>query len=332
MSHQLTVVYADPVKDEDRPLIDAEAAKIGATVSIADDEAALATLLPTATVVISQRTPITAEMIASASGLRQIQSLEWVSPAVDREAATARGIEVIDVPSLSMLGVAEHTILLMLALIKELPSAHARTVAGERAEGVEEVKTTARLMGYNWLGQKDLGWLYRRTLGIIGLGKIGQAVAVRANAFGMRVLYTSRTRLDPADEQRLNVRYADLDDLLARSDFVSVHMRMTPENTLMLGADTFAKMKPSAYFINTARGGLVDEAALIEALRSSQIAGAGLDVFEYEPMKRDNPLLGLDNVVLTPHIAGTYDPDARKAQIGESFEYVADLKGRMDDR
>jgi glyoxylate reductase len=178
-------------------------------------------------------------------------------------------------------------------------------------------------MSYNWLGQRDLGWLYRKRLGIIGLGKIGRAVAARANAFGMRVIYTSRHRLSEDEESRFGVTYAPLGDLLARADFVSLHARLTPESEHMIGAAAFAAMQSTAYFINTARGGLVDEAALIDALRSRQIAGAGLDVFEYEPFRRDSPLLSLDNVVLTPHIAGTYDPDARKAQLTEVFEYVA---------
>ena len=162
--------------------------------------------------------------------------LEWRSPEVDREAAAARGIAVVDVPNLSMLGVAEHTILLMLSLVKQFPATLTRTMAGERAEGVEEVKTTANVMSYNWLGQRNLGWLYRKRLGIIGLGKIGRAVAARANAFGMRVLYTSRHRLSAEEERRLGVAYAPLDDLLARADFVSLHARLTPENELMLGA------------------------------------------------------------------------------------------------
>jgi glyoxylate reductase len=211
----------------------------------------------------------------------------------------------------------------MLALVKQFPATLTRTLAGERAEGVEEVKTTARAMGYNWLGQSDLGWLYRKRLGIIGLGKIGRAVAARANAFGMRVLYTSRHRLDETEERRLGVSFAPWDELLARSDFVSLHARLTPDNEQMIDAAAFGSMRPSAYFVNTARGALVDEDALIDALRSRRIAGAALDVFAYEPFHRDSPLLTLDNVVLTPHIAGTYDPDARKAQLVEVFEHVA---------
>lgn len=327
-----TVVFADPIKEVDRALVEAEAARLGVEVRIAADEADLAGLLPAAHVLVTQRTPIDGEQIAAATRLRQLQVLAWGSPPVDREAAAARGVRVVDLPSLSQLGVAEHTLLLMLALVKELPAAHARTVAGERAPGIEEVKTGPRVMSYNWLGQQGLGWLYRKRLGIVGMGKIGRAVATRANAFGMRVSYTSRRRLDEAEERQLGVAYSPLMELLAGADFVSVHASLTPESESMLGADAFAAMQPTAYFINTARGGLVDEAALIEALRARRIAGAGLDVFEYEPMRRDNPLLTLDNVVLTPHIAGTYDPDARQAQLIEVFEHVADALGEKGDR
>jgi phosphoglycerate dehydrogenase-like enzyme len=325
------VVFADPIAETELSQAEAAAARLGVTLRVAANEDDLASLLPEATVLVTQRTPIGAEWIAAAPRLRQVQSLEWVSPQVDRDAAAAGGIEVVDVPSLSLLGVAEHTILLMLALVKQFPATLTRTKAGERAEGVSEVKTTARVMSYNWLGQRDLGWLYRKRLGIIGLGKIGRAVAARANAFGMRVLYSSPRRRDEAEERRLGVTYAALDDLLANADFVSLHARLTPDNEQMLGAAAFAAMKPTAYFINTARGALVDEAALIAALRARRIAGAGLDVFAIEPLPRDSPLLTLDNVVLTPHIAGTYDPDARKAQLIEVFENVAAVAGERDE-
>jgi phosphoglycerate dehydrogenase-like enzyme len=322
------VVFADPLGDPERAQAEAAAARLGAALRVATNEEELAQLLPEATVLVTQRTPISGDQIASAPRLRQLQVLEYGSPPVDRAAAAARGVEVLDVTTLSLLGVAEHTILLMLALMKQFPATLTRTLAGERAEGVEEVKTTARVMSYNWLGQRDLGWLYRKRLGIIGLGKIGRAVAARANAFGMRVLYNSRHRLDAAEEEQLNVTYAPLADLLAQSDFVTLHTRLTPENERMLGAAEFAAMQPTAYFINTARGGLIDEDALIDALRERRIAGAGLDVFAYEPFHRDSPLLTLDNVILTPHIAGTYDPDSRKAQLVEVFEHVESALAR----
>jgi phosphoglycerate dehydrogenase-like enzyme len=326
------VVFADPLGDPERSQAEAAAAQLGVALSVATDADDLARLVPEAAVLVTQRTPIGGDLIASAPRLRQVQVLEYGSPPVDRESAAARGIEVVDVPTLSLLGVAEHTMLLMLALTKQYPATLTRTLAGERAPGVEEVKTTARAMSYNWLGQRDLGWLYRKQLGIIGLGKIGRAVASRANAFGMRVLYTSRHQLGADEEHRLDVSYAPLEDLLARSDFVSLHARLTPDNERMIGASEFAAMQPTAYFINTARGGLIDEEALIDALRARRIAGAGLDVFAYEPFPRHSPLLTLDNVILTPHIAGTYDPDSRKAQLVEVFEHVAATLAGGSDR
>ena len=213
----------------------------------------------------------------------------------------------------------------MLALSKQLPDAHVRTAAGERKPGVSEVKTTARDYTFSWLGQENLGWLYRKKLGIIGMGRIGQGVAARAAAFGMRILYASPRRLHPDREAALGATHVDLDTLLAESNFVSLHPKLTPETNQMFGAAEFAKMRPEAYFINTARGALVDEAALIAALQTGQIAGAGIDVFEYEPVKRDNPILTLPNVILTPHSAGIFNDDARRASLREAVERVSEL-------
>jgi phosphoglycerate dehydrogenase-like enzyme len=328
-----TVLFADPLKEIDQTLVASEAIRLGVTLQIADDEGAFRNLLPAANAVVTQHTSLNATDVAAAPSLGLIEVVEFGQAEVDRMAAAERGIAVVELANLGLLGVAEHTILLMLALTKELPTAHARTVAGERAPGVTEIRTSAREINYNWLGQQGLGWLYRKRLGIIGLGRIGRTVAVRARAFGMRVLYTSRHRLDARTEDDLGVEYAPLAELLARSDFVTLHTRLTPENELMFGAAELAKMQPTAYFVNTARGGLVDEAALIEALTTRRIAGAGLDVFEYEPIQRDNPLLYLDNVVLTPHIAGVYDPDARRAQLLEAFEHIeSDLARKKDAR
>ena len=192
------------------------------------------------------------------------------------------------------------------------------------------MKTTARAMSYNWLGQHDLGWLYRKRLGIIGLGKIGRAVAARANAFGMRVLYTARHRLDEEEERRLGVAYAALDDLLASADFVSLHAKLTLENERMLGAEAFARMQPTAYFINTARGGLVDEAALIDVARAPHRRGRTRRL-RVRAVPADSPAAGARQRGAHPHIAGVYDPDARKAQLVEVFEHAsAALADRKD--
>jgi lactate dehydrogenase-like 2-hydroxyacid dehydrogenase len=143
--------------------------------------------------------------------------------------------------------------------------------------------------------------IHHATLGIIGMGRIGQAIARRALGFDMRVLYNNRSRLAAGDEKRLNATYADRDALLAQSDFVVVMAPYSPATHHMIGAAEIAKMKPTAILVNSARGGVVDDAALVLALRVGRIAGAGLDVFEGEP--RVNPgFLALRNVVMTPHI------------------------------
>jgi glyoxylate reductase len=140
-----------------------------------------------------------------------------------------------------------------------------------------------------------------KTLGIIGLGEIGKAVARRGLGFGMRVVYNSRQRKQDV-EAELGVEWREMPALLAESDYVSLHMALNPETRGMIGAAELAAMKPDAVLINTARGGVVDQDALIDALRSGGIGGAGLDVFESEPLPPDHPLLGFDNVIVSPHL------------------------------
>jgi lactate dehydrogenase-like 2-hydroxyacid dehydrogenase len=143
--------------------------------------------------------------------------------------------------------------------------------------------------------------IHHATLGIIGMGRIGQAVARRARGFDMRVLYNNRSRLDAATEKSLGAAYAGRDELLAQSDFVVVMAPYSPATHHLIGAAEIAKMKPTAILVNSARGGVVDDAALVKALKDKRIAGAGLDVFEGEP-KLNPGYVSLSNVVLTPHI------------------------------
>ncbi len=322
MSHLL---FVDPLSPDDHAAIAAASSHFDVPVQFAADGDDLQALMRNSISVVTQHTDLPAALIAAGSNLRLIQVMEFGTAKVDQDAAAAANILVIDLVNLGWLGVCEHTILLMLALAKRLPDAHVRTAAGERKPGVSEVKTTAREYTFSWLGQENLGWLYRKRLGIIGMGRIGQGVAARAAAFGMRIAYASPRRLDPAREAELGATYVSLETLLAESDFVSLHPKLSPENAGMFGAAEFSKMRPDAYFINTARGALVDEAALIAALQSGTIAGAGLDVFEYEPVKRDNPLLALSNVILTPHSAGIFNDDARRATLREAVERAAAL-------
>jgi phosphoglycerate dehydrogenase-like enzyme len=159
-------------------------------------------------------------------------------------------------------------------------------------------------VAYNWAGISGIGGLFGKTLGIVGLGEVGSIAAGMARAFGMRVLYCNRNRLPAAQEAKLAVEYAPIGTLLAASDFVSLHATNIPENRGLIGAATFAAMKPAAFFINTARGPIVDEDALYDALTTGMIAGAGLDVHTVEPRPTPDKLATLRNVILTPHIAG----------------------------
>jgi len=151
--------------------------------------------------------------------------------------------------------------------------------------------------------------VHHATLGILGMGRIGQVVARRARGFDMKILYFNRTRLAASEEEKLGVEYASRDELLARSDFVVVMAPYSPANHHMIGAAEIAKMKPTAILVNSARGGIVDDAALVAALKEKRIAGAGIDVFEGEPQLNPS-YLGLPNVVLTPHV-GSASRDTR---------------------
>lgn len=318
------ILFVNPLTESDLAVVEAESARTGIAFRITSEDQSLTDLVAGVTAIVTHSAPITSDVIAAAPDLRLILPMEFGGADIDLDAAASRNIEVATLINLGWLGVSEHTVLLMLALMKQLPDAHLRTSAGERKPGVSEVKTTARDYTFSWLGQEGLGWLYRKRLGLVGIGRIGRGVAKRARSFGMRVRYYAPHQLDATTEQEHGLEYSPLDDLLGWADFVSVHAKLTPENERMFGADAFAKMRPDAYFVNTARGALVEEAALVAALQARTIAGAGLDVFDYEPMHRDSPLLELDNVILTPHSAGIFNDDARVAQLREAFDRVTE--------
>ncbi|GGG48649.1 2-hydroxyacid dehydrogenase [Caldovatus sediminis] len=230
----------------------------------------------------------------AAPKLRLVQLLSAGYDTCDLEAARRAGVPICNNGGANATAVAEHALMLMLAVCRRLVWQHQNVVAGR------------------WRGndpsQVRLYELRGRTLGIVGLGTIGKKVARLANAFGMGVLYHDIVRLPEDAEDALGVRFRLLGELLGASDIVSLHVPLTPATRHMIGAAELARMKPSAYLVNTCRGPVVDEAALCEALREGRIAGAGLDVFDQEPPPADNPLFGLDNVVLTPHYAGpTWD-------------------------
>jgi glyoxylate reductase len=165
------------------------------------------------------------------------------------------------------------------------------------------------------------------TLGIVGFGRIGRAVARRASGFGMSVLYHDVQRASPADESALNARYADMDELLAQSDFISLHPNLTPETRHLMNRAAFARMKPSAIVVNTSRGPVIDQAALFEALRDGVIAGAGLDVTDPEPISADDPLLTLPNCLIVPHIASASRATRAKMAEMAAANLLAGVRG-----
>ena len=233
--------------------------------------------------------------------LKLIQRIGARADAIEVAAATKRNIAVSCVPRATLQLTAEHAILLMLALGKKLLEADDAVRKDRWDRG--RVRPDHNVV-YNWAGVSDIGGLFGKTVGIIGLGEVGSLAAGMARGFGTRVLYCNRNRLPAAQEAELGVEYAPIGSLLAESDFVSLHATNIPENCGLIGADTFAQMKPTAFFINTARGPIVDEDALYDALTKGTIAGAGLDVHTIEPRPQPDKLSTLGNVILTPHIAG----------------------------
>jgi phosphoglycerate dehydrogenase-like enzyme len=209
---------------------------------------------------------------------------------IDVDAAAAEGIPVANIAGANTNAVAEHTIMLILACLKNLPLAYEKTRSGEWAQDEMPLYGVFELWG--------------KTLGIVGLGRIGKEVARRARVFGPRMIYYDTDRPGPETERELGVAYRDLDQLIKESDIVTVHTPFTPQTENLISADRIARMKPNAVIVNVSRGGIVNEAALVEALKQKTIHGAGLDVFSQEPPSPSDPLLTAPSVIPTPHIAG----------------------------
>jgi D-3-phosphoglycerate dehydrogenase len=236
--------------------------------------------------IIRSATQVTPAVLAAGSKLVVVGRAGIGLDNVDVEEATQRGVMVVNAPQSNMISAAEHTMALLLAQARNVPQAHAALVAGRwersRWEGVE---------------------LAGKTLGIVGLGRIGKLVAQRALAFGMRlVAYDPFVSAERA--RQMSVELLPLDQLVAEADFLTVHLPKTKETVGLIGADLLAKAKPELRIINVARGGIVDEEALAEALRDGRVGGAALDVFNTEPVT-SSPLFGLASVVVTPHLGAS---------------------------
>jgi phosphoglycerate dehydrogenase-like enzyme len=250
--------------------------------------AARAKLIREADVVFVMAAPMPKEMLAEARRLRLIQKLGAGVDRIDLDFCRAHGIGVARLNAGNAVPVAEHTILLMLATYRQLPQIDRRTRAGTWSK--EDARGTHRS-------------LQHKKVGLVGFGAIGKEVAKRLRAFEVKVLYYDPLRASADVEQNLGATYAELDALLRESDIVSLHLPLMPQTADIINAQRIAAMKPGAVLINCARGGLVDEAALAEALKAGRLYGAGIDAFSREP-PAGSPLLELDNTVVTSHLAG----------------------------
>ncbi len=275
-----------------------------------DRPALLEALADADAVLIRSATRVDVEALAAAPNLKVVARAGVGLDNVDVKAATAAGVMVVNAPTSNIISAAELTIGHILSLARRIPAAHASLAGGEWKRG-------------DFTGTE----LFDKTVGIIGLGRIGALIAARLLAFDMHVV-----AYDPyvttARAQQLGVQLLSLDDLLQQSDFISIHMPKTPETTGMISTDQLRLMKPSAYIVNVARGGLIDEDALYEALASGVIAGAGLDVFTAEP-PTDPRLLDLPNVVVTPHLGASTDEAQEKAGVSVARSVRLALGGEL---
>ncbi|WEO76102.1 phosphoglycerate dehydrogenase [Cryobacterium sp. SO2] len=275
------------------------------------DRAALLSALASANaILVRSATKVDAEALAAAPNLQVIARAGVGLDNVDIKAATAAGVMVVNAPTSNIISAAELTVGHILSLARHIPPAHGALAQGQ------------------WKRSKYTGIeLYEKTVGIIGLGRIGALVAARLQAFGVNII-----AFDPyitsARAQQLGVHPVSLDELLAQSDFVTIHMPKTPETTGMISAPQLKLMKPTAYVVNVARGGLIDEADLYTALVDGTIAGAGLDVFVNEP-PTGSPLLGLDNLITTPHLGASTDEAQEKAGVSVAKSVRLALSGEL---
>ncbi len=256
---------------------------------------------------------IDAALIARAPQLKVVANIAVGYNNIDVPACTARGIKVTNTPGVLDDSTADMAFALMLSTARRITEVESYIRKGE------------------WTGWKLKQWLgvdvHHATLGIIGMGRIGQAIAKRAAGFDMKVIYHNRKRVSPEIEARVNATHVGMDELLAQSDFIILQMPYSPDTHQLIGAAQLAKMKSTAILINSTRGGVVDDKALIHALKTGVIRAAGLDVFEGEP-KLDRGFLELKNVVLTPHIGSSTEATRRAMAMTAAQNLVAALSGQ----
>jgi D-3-phosphoglycerate dehydrogenase / 2-oxoglutarate reductase len=307
MSDEKRVLVADPMTAEfqKRWMEDLDGLPVKLVLLEDPSPEAFRDAVSDAAILITRNREIDAEVLEQAGpSLRMVIKLSRWSVGIDMDACSKRGIQVIHVPQLGCITVAEHAMTLLLMCARDMIRSHLGVISGAyRDHGLTPKATSERSFAFKWIPVNPLE-AYGKSLGIVGFGEIGKELAARAKAFGMQVLYFDQQEAPEEIEAELGAQYEELDALLASSDFISLHIPHTPATDKLIDADRFRLMKPTAFLLNACRGGVIDEEAMVDALKTGRIAGAGLDVFIEEPLPLDHPLTQLENVVLTPHIGG----------------------------
>ncbi len=304
----MKILVSDQIEERCREILAAEGYAVDYKPGLSDVE--LRKIIGGyAGLVVRSATQVTAEVISVATSLKIIGRAGTGVDNIDVEAATRRGILVMNTPGGNTVSTAELTVSMLLSLARNIPHAHASLVAGR------------------WDRKKFTGTeVSTKTLGIVGLGKIGREVAIRCQAFGMKTI-----GYDPLLSEevalKMNIDLVSLDELYRRSDFITVHTPLTPETKGLLNDETLAKCKRGVRLVNCARGGIIDEQALLRALASGQVAGAALDVFELEP-PTGNPLLAHEHVIVTPHLGASTEEAQEKVAVQIAHQMVDAFKGR----
>jgi D-3-phosphoglycerate dehydrogenase len=302
------VLITDPLSDQGiERLLEAEDVEVVKKTGLSPEELLVEIEHADALLVRSQ-TKVTAEVIQAGKKLKAIGRAGVGVDNIDVAAATSRGVVVVNAPDGNTISTAEHTFAMLIALARNIPQAYRSTISGE------------------WKRKQFVGVeLRKKTLGIVGLGRIGTEVAKRAHAFGMKVVAFD-PYLTAERAKKIGVTQATLDELYAQADFITVHTPLTKETRHLINREAFEKMKTGVRIVNCARGGIIDEHALLEAIQTGKVAGAALDVFEQEP-PGNHPLFDLPQVIVTPHLGASTVEAQENVAIDVSEEILHILRG-----
>jgi len=299
-----------------------------ADVRLVDDQDELLAHLPGATVAVIEELAIGAKEIAAAGGtLKCVQKYGFTTRNIDRAACERGGVKLLTIRRRANISTAEQGLMLMLALARQVTQ-NANRISVDQLKAAGYTPTTynrAHTPNGNWARIPSIVTLYRRQLGIVGLGEIGRELALRAIALDMPIVYTQRTHLPMEVEREYRATYLSLNELLASSDFISLHLPRGPATVNIMSDREFAIIKPGAFLINVSQPNLVDREALRHALQSGRLGGYGLDTFYEEPGDANDPLIHFPNVIVTPHLGGS----PRWNSLDDIEEVIVNLGGLL---